>query len=61
MNMITFSARSRERIVSLHSDIADAIEAHDAAAADTHLMALAAYTQDLAQSVIAERQAAREA
>lgn len=60
MNMITFSARSRERIVGLHGDIADALEAHDAAKADRHLMALSSYTQDLARSVIAERQAARD-
>lgn len=59
MNMITFSARSRERIIALHSAIADAVEARDAAAADAHLVALANYTQELAQSVIAERQAAR--
>lgn len=59
MNMITFSARSRERIIALHSAIADAVEARDAAAADAHLVALANYTQELAQGVIAERQAAR--
>ena len=59
MNMITFTARSRERIVALHSDIADAIEGHDAAQADAHLVALAEYTQDLAKGVIAEREAAR--
>ena len=59
MNMITFSARSRERIVGLHTEIANAIEAHDGAAADLQLMALAAYTQELAQSVIAKRQADR--
>ncbi len=59
MNMITFSARSRERIIALHSAIADAVEVRDAAAADAHLVALANYTQELAQGVIAERQAAR--
>src|SRR6056297_2034863 len=32
MNMITFSARSRETIIALHSAIADAIAAQDAAA-----------------------------
>ena len=56
MNMITFSARSREKIVALHTSIADAIEAHDGAAADEHLSALATYTQQLAQDVIAKRQ-----
>src|SRR6056297_1989751 len=59
MNMITFTARSREKIVALHSSIADALEAHDGTAADAHLAALAAYTQDLAADVIAERQAKR--
>ncbi len=59
MNMITFSARSREKIVALHTSIADAIEGQDAHAADAHLAALAAYTQELAQDVIAERQAKR--
>ncbi|WP_375254982.1 FadR/GntR family transcriptional regulator [Yoonia sp.] len=59
MNMITFSARSRERIVQLHSAIADAIEDHDSTAADAHLADLASYTQELAQSVIAKRQAVR--
>jgi DNA-binding FadR family transcriptional regulator len=60
MNMITFTERSRERIIGLHSAIADAIEAQDAAAADTHLAALAAYTQELAQSAFATRQASRK-
>ncbi len=59
MNMITFSARSREKIIGLHSTIADAIEAGDGAAADMHLAALADYTQDLAKDVIAQRQAKR--
>ncbi len=57
MNMITFSARSREKIVDLHTSIADALEAHDAVTADRQLAALAAYTQDLATDVIAEKQA----
>ena len=59
MNMITFSARSREKIVAFHTRIADAIEAHDGASADEHLSALANYTQQLAQDVIAERQSQR--
>ena len=59
MNMITFSARSRERIVGLHSDIADAIEAHDAPRADGLLSALATYTEELAQSVFDARRSAR--
>ncbi|WP_342075657.1 GntR family transcriptional regulator [Yoonia sp. SS1-5] len=59
MNMITFGARSRERIVTLHAHIADAIADADATAADQHLAELAAYTQQLAHDVIAERNAAR--
>lgn len=56
MNMITFTARSREKIVALHTDIADAVADQDAAAADAGLLALAAYTQQLARDVIAARQ-----
>lgn len=51
MNMITFTARSRERIVALHSAIADAIEAGDASAADAALSALAAYSAALGEQV----------
>ena len=58
MNMITFSARSREKIVGLHTAIADAIEAQDGALADQLLSELADYTQTLARSVIAQRQKA---
>ena len=57
MNMITFTARSREAIVALHTRIADAIEAHDAATADSALEELAAYTLDLARGVMAARAA----
>ena len=59
MNMITFTARSREKIIGLHTAIADALEAQDAEAADSHLEELATYTIELAQNVIAEREAAR--
>ena len=55
MNMITFTARSREKIVALHTTIADAIEAQDASAADATLADLAAYTQQLARDVFASR------
>lgn len=59
MNMITFSARSREKIIGLHSSIADALEAQDAMAADAQLAALASYTDELAQSVFAARTIAK--
>ncbi len=55
MNMITFTARSRERIVCLHRRIADAIEAGDGHAADRELAALATYTIALAHDVMAKR------
>ncbi|MCB2140594.1 MAG: FCD domain-containing protein, partial [Rhodobacteraceae bacterium] len=51
MNMITFPARSRARIVALHGAIADAIEAGDAGAAEVALAALADYTAALAEDV----------
>lgn len=55
MNMITFTARSREQIIGLHTRIADAIEAHDAQTTDTALAELADYTLHLAQNVFAAR------
>ncbi|WP_415403009.1 FadR/GntR family transcriptional regulator [Tateyamaria sp. SN3-11] len=63
MNMITFTARSREAIVALHTDIADAVEAQDAVTADATLIKLEAYTRELAHSVVtarAERAAKKE-
>ncbi|WP_101068001.1 FadR/GntR family transcriptional regulator [Roseovarius salinarum] len=57
MNMITFTARSREAIVRLHSRIADALQAHDAAAAESALHELEAYTQTLGRDVMAARAA----
>jgi len=55
MNMITFTARSREEIVGLHTRIADAIAAADADAAETALHDLEAYTLHLGQDVMAAR------
>ena len=60
MNMITFTARSRERIVTLHTGIADAVDAGDGVAAEAALAELAAYTAELGGSVRAAR-AARHA
>lgn len=57
MNMITFSARDRERIIALHIQIADAAEAQDAAAVFDGLTALEVETQALATGVFAERAA----
>ena len=55
MNMITFTARSRAEIIRLHTAIADALEAHDGAAAEAALSALETYTQSLARNVLAAR------
>lgn len=55
MNMITFSARSRGEIISLHSRLTDAIEARDPAAANAALAGLERYTLELGQGVIALR------
>ncbi|WP_370210907.1 FadR/GntR family transcriptional regulator [Roseovarius sp.] len=55
MNMITFTARSREAIVALHTRIADALEAHDAGGADQALVELEAYTLTLGRDVMAAR------
>ncbi|MGR3501110.1 FadR/GntR family transcriptional regulator [Pseudaestuariivita sp.] len=55
MNMITFTARSRSRIVELHASVADAVEARDAATAAAHLTELCDYTQTLARDVFAAR------
>lgn len=57
MNMITFTARSREEIVALHSRIADAIESGDAEQADAALVELTAYTLTLKDNVMAARAA----
>ncbi len=55
MNMITFTARDRARIVELHTAITDALEAVDADAVTNALAALELETQALAQSVFMAR------
>jgi len=55
MNMITFTARSREAIVALHTAIADALEAQEADQVAEGLSALEDETQALAKSVFAQR------
>ncbi|QBF32075.1 FadR/GntR family transcriptional regulator [Thalassococcus sp. S3] len=55
MNMITFTARSREAIVALHTVIADAVEAENARAATDGLTALEEETQTLARNVFEAR------
>ncbi len=56
MNMITFTARSREQIVTLHSRIADAIENGQAADADAALIELTNYTLALAKNVMSRHE-----
>ncbi len=55
MNVITFTARSREVIVQHHTDIANALEARDASAVLASLDALETYTGDLGDKVFAAR------
>lgn len=57
MNMITFTARSREAIVALHTAIAEAIEARDEVASIAALSALETETLGLARRVFAARSA----
>ncbi len=55
MNMITFTARSRERIVDLHTALTDRLEARDALGVESTLATLESYTRDLAHSIVTER------
>jgi DNA-binding FadR family transcriptional regulator len=57
MNMITFTARSRENILRHHVEITDALERHDADAVTEALSALETYTLQLGQQVIVARSA----
>lgn len=57
MNMITFTARDRMRIVALHVVIADALDAQDAQAVLSGLSALEEETQTLAADIFAARAA----
>ena len=56
MNMITFTARDRARIVTLHTDIADALEYRDGTATAAGLTALEQETRELAAKVFTARQ-----
>ena len=57
MNMITFTARSRARILDLHIGLADALEANDGHAALGQLAVLENYTRELAEVVASTRAA----
>ncbi|MEL6377158.1 MAG: GntR family transcriptional regulator [Pseudomonadota bacterium] len=55
MNMITFTARSREEIVMLHTRLTDALAANDAVLANKALNELEKYTLSLGKDVMARR------
>ncbi len=55
MNMITFTARSREEIVGLHAALTDALETNSPDAADQTLRQLEVYTLELGRDVMAAR------
>ncbi len=55
MNMITYTARNRIKIIALHTGIADAIEGGDAALAEYSLKDLETYTLELAHDVLARQ------
>ena len=55
MNMITFTARSRERIIYFHESLIATLEARDAMGTEAALGALEAYTRDLGHAVAAKR------
>ncbi|MEM6409448.1 MAG: GntR family transcriptional regulator [Pseudomonadota bacterium] len=55
MNMITFTARSRVKIIGLHQNIVDGLDAQDAAMVDNDLAELHRYSVALAADVIAQK------
>ncbi|MBU2962131.1 GntR family transcriptional regulator [Citreicella sp. C3M06] len=55
MNMITFTARDRARIVALHSRIAATVRSMEAAACDAALRDLESYTVEVHAAVMARR------
>lgn len=55
MNMITYTARSRDIIIGLHTDIANAIEAQNSQTATSALESLEAETLKLGRDVFAAR------
>lgn len=55
MNMITFTARSRAEIISLHTAIANALEARDSSEIERQLHALETYSRQLGRDVMAAR------
>lgn len=56
MNMITYTARSREKIIDLHAEIADSVEQKQPTPALESLDELSKYTKSLAETTLAKRQ-----
>ena len=59
MNMITFTGRSRAKIISLHTAILDAMQTKDGGEVVKHLAELEEYTTTLAHSMFTAKQDAR--
>jgi DNA-binding FadR family transcriptional regulator len=59
MNMITFTARNRAKIIAFHTQITDAIADQNAAAANLALGELSAYTISLAHDVSEQHKTAK--
>ena len=55
MNMITFTARNREKIILLHTEIANYLDLGDPGAVEKILIKLSDYTKTLAYDVIAAK------
>ena len=55
MNMITFTARSRAKIISLHASLITSLETQDISLAEDSLSQLADYSIQLAAKVLADR------
>ena len=55
MNMVTFTARNRETIISLHTDIANHLDKGDAVAVEDRLDLLCGYTKTLTHDIIASK------
>ena len=55
MNMITFTARNRETIIAIHTELADHLDKGDALSVADKLNLLCNYTKTLAGNVIASK------
>lgn len=60
MNMITFTQRNRDKIIEIHTSIADAIENHDPTTAANCLAELSEYTISLGEQIRTLRQSRKD-